>query len=97
MFRVCHAFLSVHCSRVVNCVERAKLLDLLCVMFYRAFVTLQCCVLGQVRHLIVSISDLCLCTYFVVSYMRKYVHEVLLNSLFYINTSGLPRKKNVVR
>ena len=32
-FRVCHAFLSVHCSLVVTCGERANLLALLYVMF----------------------------------------------------------------
>ena len=36
MFRVCNAFLSVHCSLVVTCCERANLLALLCVMFYCA-------------------------------------------------------------
>ena len=53
-------FLSVHCSLVVTCWERANLLALLCVMFYFAFVTFPCDGLGQV----VSISDLCLLTYF---------------------------------
>ena len=33
MFRVSHAFLSVHCSLVVTCWERANLCALLCVMF----------------------------------------------------------------
>ena len=33
MFCVCHAFLSVHCSLVVTCLERANLLAYLCVMF----------------------------------------------------------------
>ena len=33
-FRACHAFLSVHCSLVVICWERANLLALLYVMFY---------------------------------------------------------------
>ena len=41
MFRVCHAFLSVHCSLVVTCWERADLLALLYVMFYY-FVTFPC-------------------------------------------------------
>ena len=60
MFRVCHAFLSVHCSLVVTCWERANLLVFLCVVFYCVFVTFPCGALGQVRYLIVSISDLCL-------------------------------------
>ena len=34
MFRVCHAFLFVHCSLVVTCWERTDLLALLYVMFY---------------------------------------------------------------
>ena len=58
MFRVWHAFLSVHCSLVVTCSERAGLLALLYVMFYCVFVTFPCGVLGQVRYLIVSIPDL---------------------------------------
>ena len=38
MFRVCHA-LSVHCTLVVTCWERANLLALLFVMIYFVFVT----------------------------------------------------------
>ena len=34
MFCVCHVFMSVHCSLVVTCWERADLLALLYVMFY---------------------------------------------------------------
>ena len=37
------------------------------VMFYCVFVTFPCGVLGQVRCLIVSISDLCLLSYFIES------------------------------
>ena len=33
MFRVCHAFLSVHCSLVATCREMSGLFALLCVMF----------------------------------------------------------------
>ena len=64
MFRLCHAFLSVHCSHVVTCWERASLLALLYVMFYCVFVTFPRGVLGQVWYLIVSIPDLFLLTYF---------------------------------
>ena len=71
MFRVSHAFLSVHCSLVVTCWERAGLLALLCVMFYCVFVTFPCGVLGQVWYLIVSIPDLCLLTYFA-DYVKFY-------------------------
>ena len=64
MFRVCHVFLSFHRNLVVTCWERADLLALLYVMFYCVFVTLSCCVPGQVLCLIISISDLCLLSYF---------------------------------
>ena len=64
MFRVCHAFLSVQCSLVVTCWERANLLAVLCVMLYCVFVTFPCGFLGQVWYLIVSIPDLYLITYF---------------------------------
>ena len=60
MFRVSHVFVSVHCSLVVNCRERA---DLLYVMFYCVFVTFPCGVLGQVWCLIESIPVLCLLAY----------------------------------
>ena len=33
-FRVCHAFMSVHCSLVITCWERDNLFALVCVMFY---------------------------------------------------------------
>ena len=62
MFCICHAFLSVHCSLVITCWERANLLALLYLMFSCVFVTFPCGVLGQVWYLIVSISDLCLLT-----------------------------------
>ena len=68
MFPVCHAFLSVRCSLVVTCWERAGLLALLCVVFYHVFVTFPCGGLGRVWYLVVCISDLCLLTYFVISF-----------------------------
>ena len=64
MFRVYHAILSVHCSRMVTRLKRAKFLALLCVMFSCRFVTFPCGVLGQVWYLIVLIPDLCLLSYF---------------------------------
>ena len=64
VFRVCHVFLSVRCSLVVTCWETADLLALLCVMFYCDFVTFPRSILGQVWRLNVSISDLCLLSYF---------------------------------
>ena len=60
MFRVCHAFLSVYCSHMVACWERADPLALLYVMFYCVFVTFPCGALDQASCLIVSIPDLCL-------------------------------------
>ena len=64
MFRVYQAFLSVHCSLVVTCWERANLLALVYMMFSCGVVTFSCVVLDQVWHLIASIPDLCLLTYF---------------------------------
>ena len=64
MFRVCYAFLSVHCSVVVTCWERVNLLALLYLRFSCVFVTFLCGVLGKVWYLIISIPDLCLLTYF---------------------------------
>ena len=61
---LCHAVLSVSCSLVVICWEMADLLALLYVMFNCVFATFPYGVLGQVggqvRYLIVSISDFCL-------------------------------------
>ena len=67
MFRVCHAVMSVYCSLVVTCWERANLLAFLYVMFSCVFVTFPCGVLGQVCYLVVSIPNLCLLSYFVES------------------------------
>ena len=63
-FPVCHIVLSVHCSLVVTCFERANFLALLYVMFSCVFVNFPCGVLGQVWYLIVLIPDLCLLPYF---------------------------------
>ena len=71
MFRVCHAFLSIHCSLVVTCLERASLLALLCVMFYCVLSLSRVVFLGQMRYLIVSLSDLCLHTYFEIIHFVK--------------------------
>ena len=59
VFHVCHAVVSVHCSLVVTCWERADLFAVLYVMFSCVFVTFLC-----VWYLIVSIPDLCLLPYF---------------------------------
>ena len=63
MFRVCHAFFSVHYSLVVTYWERANFLALLYVMLYCVFVTFPCGILGQVWYFIVLIPDLCLLPY----------------------------------
>ena len=73
--------MSVSLSLEATCYERVDLLALLYVMFTCIFVTFPYGVLGQVWFLIASISDLLLLSYFVVSYKRKYVNEVLVNRL----------------
>ena len=66
MFQVClcYAVLSVPCSLVTTCWERADLLTLLCVMFLCVFVTFPYGVPGQVWYLTVSIPDPCILLYF---------------------------------
>ena len=56
--------MSVYCSLVVTCWERADLFALLFVTFSCAFLTFPYGVLGQVWYLIVSIPDICLLPYF---------------------------------
>ena len=84
MFRVCHAFMSVHCSLVVTCCERADLFALLYVMFSFVFVTFPCGVLGQVWYLIVLIHNLCLLTYFSVLIIGP-VWKLLGNEEFFLS------------
>ena len=60
---VCHTVLSVPCSLVDTCWERADLLTLLYVVFYCVFVTFPYGDLGMVWYLIVSLPDLCLLSY----------------------------------
>ena len=67
MFPDCHAVLSVDCSLVFTCWERAGFLALLCVMSSRVFVTFPCVVLSQVWYFIVSIPDPCLLPYFIIT------------------------------
>ena len=65
MFYVCHAFLSVVCQpRGYPMGKGWPLCSLLSMMFSCVFVTFPCGVLGQVWYLIVSISYLCLFSYF---------------------------------
>ena len=62
MFRVCHAFFSVHCSLVGTCWERANLLVCFYVnLFFLCVLTISL-VVPFVRR--VSINDLCLLTFF---------------------------------
>ena len=56
MFPVCHALLSVRCSLVVICWERADLLALLYMVFYCVLSLSH--LLSWVRYLTVSISGL---------------------------------------
>ena len=70
MVRVCHVVLSVHCSLVVTCWERANLLTLLFVMFSCVFVPFPYGVLGQVRYLIDLILDICLLSNFIRSQLN---------------------------
>ena len=62
MFHACLSYgvLSVPCSLVITCWERANLLALLCVVFSCVFVTFPYRVPDQLWYLIVSIPDLCL-------------------------------------
>ena len=59
------AFTSVHCCLVVTCWERTDVLaltgDIYCI-----FATFPCIIMGQVSILIVSFSDLCHLSYFVI-------------------------------
>ena len=67
---LCHSVMYVSCSFVITCRERAALLALLYVLFSSVFVIFPYGVLGQLWYLIVSIPDLCLLAYFVVSWLR---------------------------
>ena len=77
LFVICvslsYTILSVTCSLVITCWERADLLALLCVMFSCVFVTSPYSVLGQVWYLILSIPDRCLLRYF--QYANAYTTE----------------------
>ena len=61
---LCHIVLSVSCSLVVTCCERADFLALLYVMFSCVFVTFPYGILYQMWYLIVSIPYLCPVLYF---------------------------------
>ena len=57
---ICYTVVSVPCSLVITCWDRAYLLAFLFVEFSCVFVTLQYGVLGQVLYLIVLNPDHCL-------------------------------------
>ena len=59
MCSVCHVFMSVHCSIVVTCWERAGLLALMYVTFYCVCVTFLCGIMSQVWYLVVRYYTLC--------------------------------------
>ena len=61
---LCLTVLSVPCSLVVTCWERADLLAFVRVMFACVFVTFSYGFLRQMWYLIVLIPDLCLLPYF---------------------------------
>ena len=63
VLQVYYAVLSVPCSLVVTCLERAYLLVILYVMFSCVFVTFSYDVLGQEWYLIALIPDLCILPY----------------------------------
>ena len=75
MFRVCHAVLSVHCSLVVTCWERANLLALLYVMFL-VFLSLSMWCPGSGVVLDLSISDVCLLPFFVL--FSANLHRIIM-------------------
>ena len=72
VFRVYRVFLTVHCSPMVTCWERADLLALLYVMFYCFLVTSQYDVLGQVWCLTLLIHEL---SYLVQSRCSAKIHS----------------------
>ena len=82
-----YAVLSVPCSLVITCRERADLLTFF-VMFYCVFVTFPYGTMGQLWYFIVLISDLCLLLYFVqymVSNVQKRnnrLKEIRFNTLY---------------
>ena len=61
---LCYAALSIQCSLVITCWERADLFAVLCVVFSCVFVTFPYGVPDQVWYLIVSLPDLCHPLYF---------------------------------
>ena len=69
--------LSVHCSLVVTCMERANLFVLSYVMFSCGFVFVLCGVLVQVWYLIILNPDLCCLPYFNLSEERSLKSKTL--------------------
>ena len=72
---------------VVTCWGKAGIFALFCVMFSCVFfVTFPCGVLGQVCYLIVSISALCLLSYFFNDKVGHTVYHILLKSFHQLLT-----------
>ena len=83
---LCHIVLSVFCSLVVTCWERADLLALLYLTFCCDLVIFQYGILGQVGLLSVSIPAICILPYFGIVYFPGNP-ELFFQSLFpYIYT-----------
>ena len=90
--RVCHVFLSVHCSLVVTCLKRADLSALLYMMFYCVYVTFPCSVLGLVWCLMVSIPGRCHLSYFyqhvlIVANFLTFTYIGILGQVWYLIVS----------
>ena len=77
----CHTLLSVLCSLVVTCCERADLLSLLHVMFSCVFITFPNDALDQLWYLIMLIPDLRLLPYFVCHTNHKPLLDVPVQTL----------------
>ena len=78
-----YAVLSVPCSLVIICWERSGLLALVCVLSYEFF-TLPYGVYGQVWYLSVSIPDLCLLHYFILTFRHAFVKCLVIHPEFHM-------------
>ena len=77
MPRVCHAFLSVHCSLVVTFWERAGLLAFLCVMLLFFVVVFCHFPVWCPGSVVVLDPDLCLLTFFIYANFCHKVHKFI--------------------
>ena len=96
LFIVCHAVLSVPCSLVPTCWERADLCSPVCDDFL-CFFTFPYCVLGWVSYLIISIPDLgffltiIIVALFLIKSLKRSGETYCLNSVssYYYSTSSI--------